>query len=196
MASKTPPAIPAQNYISVVNGPRPAAAMNWRSPPTTSCWPTTARSVSLPEVPLLAVLPGTGGLTRVVDKRKVRRDHADFLLHYRRRRQGQARRPWRLVDEIAPQSKLEGKVTGPTKRVRCRDRSAPATERAFSWPRSTREYRRGRPTYGFVSVDIDRAARTADLDSRSPESAATRRYRRDGRAGRRLLAAADCARTR
>ena len=53
----------------------PAAATSWRSPATRSCWSTTAsRAVSLPEVPLLGVLPGTGGLTRVVDKRKVRRD--------------------------------------------------------------------------------------------------------------------------
>ncbi len=47
-------------------------------------------AVSLPELPLLAVLPGTGGLTRVTDKRKVRRDHADVFWHDRRGREGQA----------------------------------------------------------------------------------------------------------
>ena len=58
-------------------------------------------SVALPEVPLLAVLPGTGGLTRVVDKRKVRRDHADFFCTIEEGIKGKRALQWRLVDEIA-----------------------------------------------------------------------------------------------
>ena len=65
-------------------------------------------SVSLPELPLLAVLPGTGGLTRVSDKRKVRRDHADCFLHHRRGREGQARASsggWSMKSCRAPNSR-------------------------------------------------------------------------------------------
>src|SRR6201989_911894 len=72
-------------------------------------------SVSLPEVPLLAVLPGTGGLTRVVDKRKVRRDHADFFCTIEEGIKGKRAVQWRLVDEIVAQSKLETKITERTK---------------------------------------------------------------------------------
>src|SRR5471030_1727377 len=67
-------------------------------------------AVSLPEVPLLAVLPGTGGLTRVVDKRKVRRDHADYFCTIEEGIKGKRAVQWRLVDEIVPNSKLEAKV--------------------------------------------------------------------------------------
>ena len=68
-------------------------------------------AVALPEVPLLAVLPGTGGLTRVVDKRKVRRDHADYFCTIEEGIKGKRAVQWRLVDEIAPNSKLEAKVS-------------------------------------------------------------------------------------
>src|ERR1700716_1703007 len=69
-----------------------------------------AAAVSLPEVPLLAVLPGTGGLTRVVDKRKVRRDHADYFCTIEEGIKGKRAVAWRLVDEIVPNSRLEAKV--------------------------------------------------------------------------------------
>src|SRR6266576_4298093 len=64
-------------------------------------------AVSLPELPLLAVLPGTGGLTRVVDKRKVRRDHADYFCTTEEGIKGKRAVDWRLVDEVVPNSKLE-----------------------------------------------------------------------------------------
>src|SRR5205823_4196786 len=66
-----------------------------------------ASAVSLPELPLLAVLPGTGGLTRVTDKRKVRRDHADVLCTTEEGIKGKRAVDWRLVDEVVPNSKLE-----------------------------------------------------------------------------------------
>src|SRR5215472_2327089 len=69
-----------------------------------------AAAVALPEVPLLAVLPGTGGLTRVVDKRKVRRDHADFFCTVEEGIKGKRAVAWRLVDEIAPNSKVDAKL--------------------------------------------------------------------------------------
>src|SRR5688572_23059349 len=68
-------------------------------------------TVSLPELPLLAVLPGTGGLTRVTDKRKVRRDHADVFCTTEEGVKGKRAVDWRLVDEVVPNSKLEDAVT-------------------------------------------------------------------------------------
>src|SRR6266850_5689419 len=67
-------------------------------------------AVALPELPLLAVLPGTGGLTRVVDKRKVRRDHADVFCTTEEGIKGKRAVEWRLVDEVVPGSKLEAAV--------------------------------------------------------------------------------------
>src|SRR5216117_1900108 len=63
-------------------------------------------AVSLPEVPLLAVLPGTGGLTRLVDKRKVRRDRADVFASLGEGVKGKRAVQWGLVDEVAPRSRL------------------------------------------------------------------------------------------
>ena len=65
-----------------------------------------ASAVSLPEVPLLAVLPGTGGLTRVVDKRHVRRDRADIFCTLTEGIKGRRAVDWKLVDELVPRSKL------------------------------------------------------------------------------------------
>ena len=64
-------------------------------------------AVSLPEVPLLGVLPGTGGLTRVVDKRKVRRDLADVFCTVEEGIRGRKAVDWRLVDETAPSSRFD-----------------------------------------------------------------------------------------
>src|SRR6476661_3798876 len=64
-------------------------------------------AVSLPELPLLAVLPGTGGLTRVTDKRRVRRDHADVFCTTEEGVKGKRAVDWRLVDEVVPGSKFE-----------------------------------------------------------------------------------------
>ena len=65
-----------------------------------------AAAVSLPEVPLLGVLPGTGGLTRLVDKRKVRRDRADFFATTPEGVKGERAAEWRLVDEAVPRSEF------------------------------------------------------------------------------------------
>ena len=67
-------------------------------------------AVSLPEVPLLGVLPGTGGLVRVIDKRKVRRDRADFFATTEEGVRGARAREWGLVDEIVPSSRFESAV--------------------------------------------------------------------------------------
>src|SRR5262249_10347281 len=67
-------------------------------------------AVSLPEVPLLAVLPGTGGLTRITDKRKGRRDRADAFCTTEEGIKGKRAVEWRLVDEVAPHSRLEAVI--------------------------------------------------------------------------------------
>ena len=84
-------------------------------------------TVSLPELPLLAVLPGTGGLTRVTDKRKVRRDHADVFCTTEEGIKGKRAVDWRLVDEVVPGSKLEETVAKRAKEFAARsDRPAGA----------------------------------------------------------------------
>src|SRR5439155_12032292 len=67
-------------------------------------------AVSLPEVPLLGVLPGTGGLTRLVDKRRVRRDLADFFSTTAEGARGSRAVEWHLVDEIVPRSRFDARV--------------------------------------------------------------------------------------
>ena len=69
-------------------------------------------AVSLPEMPLLAVLPGTGGLTRLTDKRKVRRDRADVFCTTEEGVRGRRAVDWRLVDEVVPPSAWEATVAG------------------------------------------------------------------------------------
>ncbi len=74
-------------------------------------------AVSLPELPLLAVLPGTGGLTRVSDKRKVRRDHADVFCTTEEGVKGKRAADWRLVDDVVPGSKFEEAITARAKQL-------------------------------------------------------------------------------
>ncbi len=74
-------------------------------------------SVSLPEVPLLAVLPGTGGLTRLTDKRKVRRDRADIFCSTEEGLRGEKAVEWRLIDETIPRSKFEDHVQAAAKEL-------------------------------------------------------------------------------
>jgi benzoyl-CoA-dihydrodiol lyase len=129
-----------------------------------------AAAVALPEVPLLAVLPGTGGLTRVVDKRKVRRDHADFFCTIEEGIKGKRAVQWRLVDEIAPNSKLEAKIAERAKAF------AAASSRNGSGEGVTltsldRSFDDNGIRYGFVSVDVNRAERIATISIKAPDTA-------------------------
>jgi benzoyl-CoA-dihydrodiol lyase len=130
-----------------------------------------AASVALPEVPLLAVLPGTGGLTRVVDKRKVRRDHADFFCTIEEGVKGKRAVNWRLVDEIAPNSKLEGKIAERAKEFAAASKRNGNGKGVALTPLS-RSIDDGAVRYSHVNVDIDRAARIATIQIKAPEEAA------------------------
>ncbi|MFL6824996.1 MAG: 2,3-epoxybenzoyl-CoA dihydrolase [Bradyrhizobium sp.] len=129
-----------------------------------------AAAVALPEVPLLAVLPGTGGLTRVVDKRKVRRDHADYFCTIEEGIKGKRAVQWRLVDEIVPNSKLESEVA-----KRASQFAAASTRngngRGISLTPLTRNFDDNGVRYGFVSVDIDRSQRIATISIKAPDAA-------------------------
>ena len=148
-----------------------------------------AASVALPEVPLLAVLPGTGGLTRVVDKRKVRRDHADFFCTIEEGIKGKRAVSWRLVDEIAPNSKLEAKVAERTKEFAAKSTrngggkgiALVPLKRSVDDSRSALRlrHRRYQPRPAHRHHHHQRA-----------RSGAARRYRRHDRARRSVLAAA------
>ena len=122
-------------------------------------------AVSLPEVPLLAVLPGTGGLTRVTDKRRVRRDHADVFCTTEEGVKGRRAVEWRLVDAVVPNSRLEDAVA-----VKAREWAAGAdgtlggialTPLAPGVSDSRRDYR-------YVAVVFDRDARLATIVLRGP----------------------------
>lgn len=127
-------------------------------------------AVALPEVPLLAVLPGTGGLTRVVDKRKVRRDHADYFCTIEEGIKGKRAVQWRLVDEIVPNSRLEAKVT-----ERAKEFAAASTRngngKGIALTPLNRTIDDSGIRYGFVSVDIDRSQRIATISIKAPETA-------------------------
>ncbi|MGJ4948516.1 2,3-epoxybenzoyl-CoA dihydrolase [Bradyrhizobium sp. HKCCYLS20291] len=127
-------------------------------------------SVSLPEVPLLAVLPGTGGLTRVVDKRKVRRDRADAFCTTEEGVKGKRAVQWRLVDEIAPNSKVDAKVAERAKEFAAASKRNGSGKGVALTPLK-RVIDASSVRYGFVNVDIDRAARIATLTISAPEAA-------------------------
>jgi benzoyl-CoA-dihydrodiol lyase len=129
-------------------------------------------SVALPEVPLLGVLPGTGGLTRLVDKRHVRRDRADVFCTVEEGIKGKRALEWRLVDELVHSSAFEEIV-----RARAMEMAA-ATDR----PTSTsgvkltplqRVIDDDGLTYSTLRVEIDRGGRTATLAILGPEGPAT-----------------------
>ncbi|WP_407157804.1 2,3-epoxybenzoyl-CoA dihydrolase [Bradyrhizobium sp. STM 3557] len=130
-----------------------------------------ASSVALPEVPLLAVLPGTGGLTRVVDKRKVRRDRADVFCTTEEGIKGKRALAWRLVDEIAPNSKVDARVAERAKEFAASSKRNGNGKGVQLTPLS-RTIDDSSVRYGFVNVDIDRAARIATITISAPETGA------------------------
>ncbi|MEK6666867.1 MAG: enoyl-CoA hydratase-related protein, partial [candidate division NC10 bacterium] len=124
-------------------------------------------SVALPEVPLLAVLPGTGGLTRLVDKRHVRRDRADFFCTLEEGVKGKRALEWGLVDELVSRSRLVETVKQRAAEFAARtDRpAAPAGIKLLPLERIIDGDRIG---YGYVTCEIDRDRRVADVTVAGP----------------------------
>src|SRR3954462_3412302 len=127
-------------------------------------------SVALPEVPLLAVLPGTGGLTRVTDKRKVRRDHADVFCTIEEGIKGRRAVEWRLGDEILPRSRVEEKIAARVDDFRARS-PRPQGLKGIALTPLRREIGPDRLRYSAVAVEIDRAARVTTVTVHGPDAA-------------------------
>jgi len=126
-------------------------------------------AVSLPELPLLGVLPGTGGLTRITDKRKVRRDHADMFCTNPDGVRGQRAKEWRLVDDaVKPQQFAEHVKQRALKLATQSDR--PAGTKGVALTPLKRTIDEAGLHYGYVDVQCNREARTATITVRTPDS--------------------------
>ena len=123
-------------------------------------------AVSFPETPLLAVLPGTGGLTRLVDKRKVRRDRADVFCTTAEGIKGKRAKEWGLVDDVVSRTRWDESVLARAKALAARQTitRGPAIQLARLESKNTD----AAMTYAFVTVTFDRAARTANLTVTGP----------------------------
>ena len=127
-------------------------------------------TVSLPEVPLLAVLPGTGGLTRVTDKRKVRRDRADAFCTIEEGIKGRRAVDWRLVDASVPNSKFDAAVADMAKALAAAS-DRPSGAKGVSLTPLGRQIAGNAITYSSLKVEIDRAGRRATITVSGPAAA-------------------------
>jgi benzoyl-CoA-dihydrodiol lyase len=127
-------------------------------------------AVSLPEVPLLAVLPGTGGLTRLVDKRYVRRDLADVFATRAEGVKGQQALDWGLVDVIAPRSRFDA-VVRERAVARAAGSARPADGRGVTLGPLAPEVDSDTLRYGHVDVALDRALGAAHITVAAPTGA-------------------------
>jgi benzoyl-CoA-dihydrodiol lyase len=127
-------------------------------------------AVSLPEVPLLGVLPGTGGLTRVTDKRKVRHDLADLFCTSVEGVRGQKAVAWRLVDAAVKPAQFAAKVQERALELAAGS-DRPADGRGVALTPLQRTVEADALRYGHVTVEIDRSKRTATWTVKSPASA-------------------------
>jgi benzoyl-CoA-dihydrodiol lyase len=124
-------------------------------------------AVALPETPLLAVLPGTGGLTRVTDKRKVRRDRADVFCSIEEGVRGAKAVEWRLVDEVVPNSKWKEAVAARAKEIAARS-DRPKDAKGITLTPLGRKIEMDRVAYSHVDVEIDRERGLATVTVRGP----------------------------
>jgi benzoyl-CoA-dihydrodiol lyase len=125
-------------------------------------------AVALPEVPLLAVLPGTGGLTRVTDKRKVRRDRADVFCTIEEGIKGRRAVEWKLVDEVVPATKLEERATAAAVAFAAKSPRQAEGSGVVLTPLA-RSFSTDGVRYGLVDVEIDRAGRAATITVKAPD---------------------------
>jgi len=127
-------------------------------------------AVSLPEVPLLGVLPGTGGLTRVTDKRHVRHDLADIFCTTNEGVRGQKAKDWRLVDEIARPAQFAATVQQRAQELAAGS-DRPVGAKGVLLPPLTKTVEADALRYRHVQVEIDRARRLANLTVKGPRGA-------------------------
>ena len=127
-------------------------------------------AVGLPEVPLLAVLPGTGGLTRITDKRKVRRDLADVFCSIEEGVKGQRAKQWRLVDEVIPNSRFDDTVAARAGEFAA-DSRKPDVKKGIALGPLEREVSETAISYSSLKVELDRTARKAIITLEGPEEA-------------------------
>ncbi len=161
-----------QVYVAMINGPCAGGGYELALATEHIVMADDANtSVALPEVPLLAVLPGTGGLTRLVDKRHVRRDRADFFSTVEEGVKGKRAVEWKLVDEVVPRSKLEETV-----RARAADLASrsdrPADARGIVLEPLQRTIESDHIAYGYVTCAIDRGRGVAEITVRAPDDGA------------------------
>ena len=127
-------------------------------------------AVSLPEVPLLGVLPGTGGLTRVTDKRHVRHDLADIFCTTSEGVRGQKAVDWRLVDAVAKPQQFAAAVSERAAKLATQS-DRPAGAKGVALPRIERTDSADGIAYTYVNVAIDRARRNATITLKAPSGA-------------------------
>jgi benzoyl-CoA-dihydrodiol lyase len=157
-----------QTYLCMVNGP--CAGGGYELALATQ-WIVMAddgnTAVSLPEVPLLAVLPGTGGLTRLVDKRRVRRDRADFFCTTEEGVKGRRAVEWGLVDEVVPRSQLQDRVKERARELAART-DRPRQGRGIALTPLHRTIDGDRIAYTHVTCIVDRRRGLADITVAGP----------------------------
>jgi len=125
-------------------------------------------SVALPEVPLLGVLPGTGGLTRVTDKRRVRHDHADIFCTLVEGVRGQRAKDWRLVDDVVKPARFEAAVRERAQAL-AQDSDRPADGQGVALTPIQRTEGADSLSYCYVDIQLDREKRQATWTVRAPE---------------------------
>jgi benzoyl-CoA-dihydrodiol lyase len=124
-------------------------------------------AVALPETPLLAVLPGTGGITRVTDKRKVRRDHADYFCSTEEGLRGQKAVEWRLIDEAVAKSKWDETVRARAKEIAARS-DRPRDAKGIKLTPLEPKIAAGVVSYRHVRLEIERDRNLATVSVRGP----------------------------
>ncbi len=129
-------------------------------------------SVALPEVPLLAVLPGTGGLTRVTDKRRLRRDRADVFCSTEEGIKGKRAQEWGLVDEVIANSTFEETVTSRAREFASSSKKTHVKQGIKLGPLTKSIADDGSLSYSTVQVILNRTARTATITLTGPDKAA------------------------
>ncbi|WP_322041853.1 2,3-epoxybenzoyl-CoA dihydrolase [Paraburkholderia sp. J67] len=129
-------------------------------------------TVALPEVPLLGVLPGTGGLTRLTDKRKVRHDRADIFCTVAEGIRGERAKAWRLVDDVVKPNRFAEAVQSRALALAAQS-DRPANAQGVALTRIERVEHEHGLSYATLDVTIDRAKRTATFTAKAPDLAAS-----------------------